>query len=453
MALTTGQKIGWGLADLGVVTFVIIKQLLVLAFLTTVLGVPVVLASYLTTCILLFDILTDPMVGAASDQTETRFGRRAPWMFWGSVVMAVGVVALFSVPEGLDELLIVGWVGFGFAIATIGFTMVTVPYSAMAGEMTESPQERTQLTAWRMTFACLGILAGGAVLPALANSVGYKTASLMIAPVLVAPIWISILLTRKAPSHFRPTQLDVGAMARTVFGNLPFVVLFVTYGLMTLAVATLMAGLPFAALYLFVDDGTSPLSDIATSLTIMSFTLAAFVIGALISQSFWAYLSRRISKLMATVIGLVLYIILLLALPQFVPITNMTFLGVLFLCFGFANGAYQQVPWAMYPDLIDITRRETGQRIEGAFSALWLLGQKVANAFGPLVLGAIIGLFGFQSSRGGPVEQSDEAIDALLMAMTYLPASIFGVSILVLIFVFRPMLRDAEQKSLYGAMT
>ena len=44
MALTAVQKAGWGLADMGIVVFVVVKQLLVLAFLTTVLGVPVGLA-------------------------------------------------------------------------------------------------------------------------------------------------------------------------------------------------------------------------------------------------------------------------------------------------------------------------------------------------------------------------------------------------------------------------
>ena len=32
--LSIGQKAGWGLADMGVVVFVIVKQLLVLSFLT-----------------------------------------------------------------------------------------------------------------------------------------------------------------------------------------------------------------------------------------------------------------------------------------------------------------------------------------------------------------------------------------------------------------------------------
>ena len=57
--LSVGQKAGWGLADMGIVVFVIVKQLLVLSFLTNYLNVPVGIAGLLTTSVLIFDIITD----------------------------------------------------------------------------------------------------------------------------------------------------------------------------------------------------------------------------------------------------------------------------------------------------------------------------------------------------------------------------------------------------------
>jgi len=78
MALSLGQKAGWGLADLGVVVFVVVKQLLILTYLTTVLGVPVGIAGLVTTGVLIFDMMTDPLVGYLSDRTQSRCGRRAP---------------------------------------------------------------------------------------------------------------------------------------------------------------------------------------------------------------------------------------------------------------------------------------------------------------------------------------------------------------------------------------
>ena len=58
MSLTVVQKAGWGLADMGIVVFVIIKQLLVLAYLTSYLGVPIDIAGFVTSSVLIFDIFT-----------------------------------------------------------------------------------------------------------------------------------------------------------------------------------------------------------------------------------------------------------------------------------------------------------------------------------------------------------------------------------------------------------
>ena len=85
MALSLGQKAGWGLADMGVVVFVVVKQLLVFAYLTSALGVPVEIAGMATTAVLVFDMITDPLIGYLSDKTHTRWGgapRGWSWALW-----------------------------------------------------------------------------------------------------------------------------------------------------------------------------------------------------------------------------------------------------------------------------------------------------------------------------------------------------------------------------------
>ena len=93
--------------------------------------------------VLIFDIVTDPLIGYLSDRTNTRWGRRAPWMAFGAVVLAVSTVGLFGVPMGLTTTGNLLWVTVFFMLATVGFTMVAIPYGAMAGEITQSPHERS----------------------------------------------------------------------------------------------------------------------------------------------------------------------------------------------------------------------------------------------------------------------------------------------------------------------
>ena len=138
--LSVAQKAGWGLADMGIVVFVIVKQLLVLSFLTNYLNVPVGIAGLLTTSVLIFDIITDPIVGYLSDRTHSRWGRRVPWMVIGALILSGGIIGLFGVPQSLSLSGTIIWVGGFFALATVGFTMVAIPYGATAGEMTQDPE-------------------------------------------------------------------------------------------------------------------------------------------------------------------------------------------------------------------------------------------------------------------------------------------------------------------------
>ncbi|MEL7345473.1 MAG: MFS transporter [Pseudomonadota bacterium] len=446
MALTTRQKAGWGLADMGIVTFVVVKQLLVLAFLTTYLGVPIALAGALTTGILVFDILTDPVIGYLSDRTPGRFGRRAPWMAVGALVMAGGTIGLFAAPGAERPLL---WVGGFFILATFGFTMTAIPYGAMAGEITQDPKERSAITGWRMAFASIGILVGGAAVPAIAGNTaeGHLTAALVVAPLIIGTVWISLYLTRQAPKIMDPAREGLAGSLRLVFSNRAFVTLFLLYGVMTLAVAILTAGLPFAALYLVTYPQTDPLAGPAGALGTMSILFAGFVIGALISQVLWVLLSGAIGKLWALITGLSLYVILLIVMFTILPATSLAFMAGMFVLAGMTNGAYQQIPWAIYPDLMDITRKQSGAAIEGAFSAVWLFGQKVANAIAPGLVGIILGVFGWQEGTGRLVMQSETALGALRVVMSLLPAAILLVAILGLLTVYRRSLARTLERA------
>lgn len=440
MALSFGQKVGWGLADMGVVVFVVVKQLLILNYLTAFLGVPVGIAGFVTTGVLIFDMITDPLIGYYSDRTISKHGRRAPWMFWGALVMCAGMVGLFAVPGGIGVGASLAWVIAFFGLATVGFTMVAIPYSAQAGEITQDTRERSTMTGWRMGFASLGILIGGAMIPAFAGAMGYAMAALIVCPLIIGAIWVSLVATRNAP-RTEATAESLSHMFGLVFSNKPFMVLTVLYGVMTLAIALITAGLPFAAIYLVVDDGQTMLSGAANTLSTLSLMFAAFVVGSILSQAIWVLLSHRIGKVGALIIGLGLYAVLLYFLNANLPSMNVTAIAGLFILAGMTNGSYQQIPWAIYPDLMDVTRAQSGAAIEGAFSSVWLFGQKLANAFAPALLGLILSAAGWQETTEGQAPQTEAALSQLQWSITLLPAMILLVSMAALALIYLPMQR------------
>ena len=440
MSLSLGQKAGWGLADMGIVVFVIVKQLLILAFMNSFLGIPIALAGAVTTAVLIFDIISDPIIGYFSDKTASRFGRRAPWMLVGAVVLALAMIGLFAVPENFTTSASLIWVIVFFLISTLGFTMVSIPYGAMAGEMTLDKKERSSMTAWRMAFASLGILVGGALIPILAGDTksGYTFAAICVAPLIILSIWFSVFFTRNAPRTLVPSQQNFSYILKLVLANRAFVTLVILYGIMTLAIALITAGLPFAAMYLIMDDGNSLLSGVAKGLGTLSLMFAAFVIGSIISQALWVKLSNLYGKVAAQLIGILCYIALLIFIFFSLPNYNVTLIAGLFILAGMTNGSYQQIPWALYPDLMDVTREKSGESIEGAFSAVWLFGQKVANAVSPLILGFILSLYGWKETTEGITKQTDAALNTLQTSITLIPAAILGLAGILLFSIYLP---------------
>ena len=440
MSLSLGQKAGWGLADMGIVVFVIVKQLLILAFMNSFLGIPIALAGAVTTAVLIFDIISDPIIGYFSDKTVSRFGRRAPWMLVGAVVLALAMIGLFAVPENFTTNSGLIWVTVFFLISTVGFTMVSIPYGAMAGEMTLDKKERSSMTAWRMAFASLGILVGGALIPILAGDTksGYTFAAICVAPLIILSIWFSVFFTRNVPRTLVPSQQNFSYILKLVLANRALVILVILYGIMTLAIALITAGLPFAAMYLIMDDGNSLLSGVAKGLGTLSLMFAAFVIGSIISQALWVKLSNLYGKVAAQLIGILCYIALLIFIFFSLPNYNVTLIAGLFILAGMTNGSYQQIPWALYPDLMDVTREKSGESIEGAFSAVWLFGQKVANAVSPLILGFILSLYGWKETTEGITKQTDAALNTLQTSITLIPAAILGLAGILLFSIYQP---------------
>ena len=187
------------------------------------------------------------------------------------------------------------------------------------------------------------------------------------------------------------------------------------------------------------------MAGLATALGVFAALFAMFTVGSVISQAIWVLMAKRFGKLQALVVGMVAYTVVLWLIYSLLPSTSISTMAALFVLVGFFNGAYQQLPWAMYPDLMDVTRNESGESVEGAFAALWLFGQKVANALAPLVLGLVLSAYGFVESTQGATLQSATALEALRWAVTLLPAVIMWIGIAMLVMLYRPRAKGIHE--------
>ena len=143
-----------------------------LFFYSNVIGLSPALASLAIFIALLIDAFTDPFMGAISDRTNHRLGRRHPYFLLGIIPMGLSYFMLFSIQSSWDltQQQLFFWMLAFTAMTRLGMTVFDVPHRSLGSEMSRSYTERTSIFAAREMFGW----AGGLFNALLAYTVFFK---------------------------------------------------------------------------------------------------------------------------------------------------------------------------------------------------------------------------------------------------------------------------------------
>ncbi|MCA9700053.1 MAG: MFS transporter, partial [Myxococcales bacterium] len=389
---------GYGVGSIGTGTFATVPGLLLLIYMTDTLGVPAALAGLGIFVPKLWDVVTDPFMGSISDRTESRFGRRRPYLLAGALSLPVCFALIFSTPDLGSPMLAFAWVITAYILAATAFTVFCVPYVAMPAEMSDDYHEATRLMAYRMALMTVGILVAGAGAPMLVKlggggQAGYKVMAWAIAAVLLVGLCGAFFGTRSAPFTAADPAASAGpglaAQLRLALRNRPFVVLLLAYALQLCAVGCLLASVPFFAKYIVAGDPEE----------MVTFLFVALVGPAIVTMPAWLWVSRRLGKTRAYAIALVIFMLATLTLwwspgrPALWSVAVVTVMGM-------AYAATQLFPFSMLPDTIAVDQAATGRRREGIFTGIWTAVDKGGLALGGFATGLILEFSGFVERHG-----------------------------------------------------
>ena len=112
-----------------------------LFFYSRVIGLDPLLASLAIGLALIVDSFTDPIMGTISDRTNTKFGRRHPFMFVSFLPVGIFYILLFSpTPEwNISQNQLFWWMFICTSFTRIGMTLFDVPhrsFGALTGGLT-----------------------------------------------------------------------------------------------------------------------------------------------------------------------------------------------------------------------------------------------------------------------------------------------------------------------------
>ena len=425
--LTNRVRAGYGIGDYAICLYWSGIGLYLLYFYTDVVGISPILAGWIYALGIGWDAITDPFMGYLAERTKTKMGSYRPFIYYGSIPLALSFVLLFWVPpfEGTVLFLFLILVNL---IHRSCFTIVSVPYSSLTARITNDSNERTKLTTARMISASFGTLSMSALaFPLIAyfggadEAFGFLWLAIISGLIAIALLSVTVYSVREKVDEIVTSNLpNFVSITKTVATNYPF---WIVFGCILILGST---GVMFNKnLIYFVKYGLELHEYQGLILGVSS--------GAsFLSLPFWAYLALKIGKRETWLISMTIAFIGLL-LFFYYPIASLNELLILLALIGVGNGAGGVLFWSMLPDTVEYGEWKSGIRTESSLYGFMTFAQKSSIAMAALILGFLLSGIGFEPNQ----IQSEETISGMKFMMSWIP--ICGIIISLVLMYFYPI--------------
>lgn len=425
--LTNRVRAGYGIGDYAICLYWSGIGLYLLYFYTDVVGISPILAGWIYALGIGWDAITDPFMGYLAERTKTKMGSYRPFIYYGSIPLALSFVLLFWLPpfEGTALFLFLILVNL---IHRSCFTIVSVPYSSLTARITNDSNERTKLTTARMISASFGTLSMSALaFPLIAyfggadEAFGFLWLAIISGLIAVALLSVTVYSVREKVDEIVTSNLpNFVSITKTVVTNYPF---WIVFGCILILGST---GVMFNKnLIYFVKYGLE-LHDY------QGLILGVSSGASFLSLPFWAYLALKIGKRETWLISMTIAFIGLL-LFFYYPIASLNELLILLALIGVGNGAGGVLFWSMLPDTVEYGEWKSGIRTESSLYGFMTFAQKSSIAVAALILGFLLSGIGFEPNQ----IQSEETISGMKFMMSWIP--ICGIIISLVLMYFYPI--------------
>jgi len=412
--LSFKEKLCYGLGDISNGLAVSSISVWFLYYLTDIAGLGAFLAGVAVTIGRLWDAVTDPIMGWITDHTKSRWGKRLPYLLFGSVPYALAYFCLWTIPSFETEREIFIYVTVVLLFFNTCLTVVFVPYTSLTASITDDYDERTSLTGYRMFCSQIAFLIGASAPPIIAAWAvesqylqgfshifgswsgtarkGYFITASIFAFIIIASILTTFFGIKHRAAEETPTQNDSGAtplsyasgIVEQLFGNRPFLISALILLFANCAATMAASGLPYYLEYVV---------ELENQRGSILFTLFA---TAIISVPMWVSIAKRFGKAESFRVAMVLYIAVLLTMPFLGPDSGNVIYPISVLI-GFFHAAALVLPWAIVPDVVEYDELKSGKRREGLFYGGTTFTYKAATGIAFLLSSALLEFSGYSA--------------------------------------------------------
>ncbi|MBW2279311.1 MAG: MFS transporter [Deltaproteobacteria bacterium] len=368
-----------------------------------------------------FDAITDPIMGWASDRTQSRWGRRRPWMFVGAPLAAVCFVVMFAPPESLSIGAAAAWFCASYVMYYLFHTVYSITHYGLGPEITLNYRDRITLFGYERAFMVAGTLVA-AILPGVLQTwMGVResmvTFASIFAVILTVSYWWLCYRIKERPDFLsrKPNPLVPGL--RRVLRNRVFRILLAKYASGSLTGAIPGTMMPFFTTYVLQPENPGAW---------ISFYLAIYFGLGFVCLPGWIWAARRFGKKQAWLASMIpggtgSFMLFFMGPGDFL------LTGWILGWAGTAFAAGMTISPAMQADVIDYDELYSGKRREAQFGSLWSVMTKFIVIPSMSIPLAILAVYGYQPN----VEQSDTVKFVISAIFGLAPASTAVIGFLI----------------------
>lgn len=437
-ALTFREKLAYGLGDTASNFYFQVFNQFLSFFYTDVVGIKdYVAVGWVTSSLPIVIAFLNPVIGVASDRTETRWGKFRPWILWAAVPYGILGFVMFSMPA-LSQGGMLKYAYITYGLTLVAYAAINTPYGALMGVMSPSSEVRTSLSSYRFACAFLGALLIGSLVPWLKNhlafggseAVGFRNTMAIFAVLSIGMFFFTFFNTRERVASPPGPPSSLGQDLHDLVGNSPWLVLFFV-AFLNLTNVGLRSG---AGIYYF-----KYVVNNETAIGTFNFVgFLCFILGALATKLFTARWSRRSLMIWLTVINAAG-----IGGCYFVDPHNLVALYVLNIVGSFAAGPTPAIVWSLYADTADYGEWKFGRRATGLIFSATVMVQKIGLAIGQGMIGWLLSYYGYVANA----VQTPRAVHGITLLFAAIPGAFALLAGLAIIFypLDEPQVKKIEQ--------
>lgn len=425
--LTLWEKVAYAFGDCGVTVYVGLSGLAT-AYYTDTVHIAALAIGTMMLVTRIFDGITDLIMGSIVDKTRSRWGKARPWLLWTAPFFAIGMVALFAIPEsfyGKNSALVYAYISY-ILFACFIYTANSLPYQALLARMTLDVQDRASAVSIRGILGNIcsqGVTAITAIL--VARNLGWR----MIASIFAVISFVFFILcflgckehVGEAADSSGPAKAEKIPLSKSLPSLLKNPYFFLELLAMLLS-------------YLYINGQNTVLyyycrwilGNIAFVSTLSIITMVSNILGSLVFPYFTKKTGKRTCMFISCITIIVGSLMVAFWGSNIALLSIATFirgLGWIWLWAGI---------FALPADIVDYGEWKTGVRAEGLISSCVSVGQKVGLGVGAVVGSAFLAAGGYD---GAAATQSESALGWITFGYGYYPVICCVVIMIILIFL------------------